>query len=248
MVDIFPNSKQYHQATKNLFSNHAEEIDISQWPDDWITIFYKRYDRFLRIPLPKPESSPRDLFELLLHRETGRKHTGVAVSLLELSTWLRHVCGENEKTPQRVYKNRTYPSGGARYSIENYILVLKASEGLKSGVYHYRVDSHELELIALHDFSPEEMERLTWTTWLKNSAFLHVMTSVFWRSQVKYNERGYRFSLLEAGHIGQNAYLVSAALGLQCCALSGIYEDRVEQLIGVDGENESIVHAVAVGR
>jgi SagB-type dehydrogenase family enzyme len=74
------------------------------------------------------------------------------------------------------------------------------------------------------------------------------MTDVFWRNQNKYGERGYRYILLEAGHIGQNIYLVSEALGLKCCALGGTRDENLEELVDIDGVTESVVYALAVGK
>ena len=54
--------------------------------------------------------------------------------------------------------------------------------------------------------------------------------------------------LQESGHIGQNIYLVSEALGLKCCALAGTKDENLEKLIDIDGITESVVYALAVGK
>ena len=64
----------------------------------------------------------------------------------------------------------------------------------------------------------------------------------------KYGKLGYRYILLEAGHIGQNMYLVSEALGLKCCALGGTRDENLEKLIDIDGVTEAVVYGFAVGR
>ena len=73
------------------------------------------------------------------------------------------------------------------------------------------------------------------------------MTAVFSRNQMKYGERGYRYVLLEAGHIGQNMYLNAAALSLKCCALGGTIDSKLEKFLDIDGITESVVYAVAFG-
>ncbi len=74
-----------------------------------------------------------------------------------------------------------------------------------------------------------------------------VVTGVFWRSRFKYGLRGYRFVLLEAGHVGQNVVLAAAALGLPALPLGGFYDRPVESLVGVDGLDEAVVYVVLLG-
>jgi SagB-type dehydrogenase family enzyme len=71
---------------------------------------------------------------------------------------------------------------------------------------------------------------------------------MFWRSRFKYGLRGYRFTLLEAGHLVQNVLLSCTALGLAAVPIGGFYDRPVDELLGVDGVNESVVYAVSLGR
>ena len=73
------------------------------------------------------------------------------------------------------------------------------------------------------------------------------MTAVFQRTQMKYAERGYRYVLLEAGHIGQNICLVANAVGLASCPIVGTYDAALERLIDIDGVTESVVYALGLG-
>ena len=98
------------------------------------------------------------------------------------------------------------------------------------------------------EFSDEDMGQLFTYPWVKDAAIGFVMTAVFWRNRNKYGERGYRYVLHEAGHIGQNVYLVSEALGLKCCALGGTRDENLEKFIDIDGVTESVVYALALGK
>ena len=71
---------------------------------------------------------------------------------------------------------------------------------------------------------------------------------MFKRTILSYGDRGYRHILVEAGHLGQNIYLNSVALGLSCCAIGGYIDDKLNSLIDVDGLNESVVYVLAVGK
>ena len=74
-----------------------------------------------------------------------------------------------------------------------------------------------------------------------------VVTAMFWRSRFKYGARGYRFALLEAGHLAQNAVLASTALDLPALPLGGFYDRRLDRLVGADGLDEATVHAIVLG-
>ena len=60
--------------------------------------------------------------------------------------------------------------------------------------------------------------------------------------------RGYRFALLEAGHVVQNLLLTATALGLGAVPLGGYYDRLTDEFLGLDGVNESTLYTVAVGR
>ena len=75
-----------------------------------------------------------------------------------------------------------------------------------------------------------------------------IMTAVFDRSQMKYGERGYRYMLIEAGHVGQNFCLTAEALGLKCSALGGTHDEPIERLLDIDGVTESVMYALAIGK
>ena len=75
-----------------------------------------------------------------------------------------------------------------------------------------------------------------------------LMGAVFHRHSFKYGERGYRFTMLDAGHVGQNVYLVSTALGLGTVAIGGYLDDATNHLVECNGVDEGIVYVMAVGQ
>ena len=62
------------------------------------------------------------------------------------------------------------------------------------------------------------------------------------------SERGYRYALLEAGHIAQNFILVAEALGLSTCPYGGSYDKAIEELLHIDGTTESVVYTLLLGK
>ena len=67
------------------------------------------------------------------------------------------------------------------------------------------------------------------------------------RMRPKYQDRSYRYGLIEAGHIGENAYLAAAELGLGACAVGAFMDDQINEMLGVDGVEEAVVYMLALG-
>ena len=54
--------------------------------------------------------------------------------------------------------------------------------------------------------------------------------------------------MLEAGHLAQNFVLAGESLGLSVVPLGGFLDRRVEDILGVDGVEESVVYTLLVGK
>ena len=63
----------------------------------------------------------------------------------------------------------------------------------------------------------------------------------------RYGERGYRYLLIEAGHIAQNFCLVATERGLGSVTIGGFVDAAVNQLLCVDGVTQVSLYGVAVG-
>ena len=243
-IDI---SRIYHQDSKDHSRGHPPISKNSEdWPEAWRTIGYKVYPRFPKINLPQ-EKPQADFFELILKRRSRHKYRREPVSLSELSVLLQNSCGITDRTEKGI-SGRAQPSGGGRFPIELYPLVLASGQDVPAGLYHYDVKHHQLETLWQRVFDREFIESLFTYEWVADAAVVFLMTAVFARTQMKYGDRGYRYILLEAGHIGQNIHLTVEALGLKCCALGGTRDSAIESLLDIDGVNESVVYAVAVGK
>jgi SagB-type dehydrogenase family enzyme len=53
--------------------------------------------------------------------------------------------------------------------------------------------------------------------------------------------------MMDAGHICQNLLLAAAGLELGACPVAAFYDDRLNMLLGLDGEEESVIYLAAVG-
>lgn len=216
-------------------------------PDDWIRIHFKEYPRFDVIKLPRKFSKSKMNIEKSIEKRRSRRNfNGKPVSLRELSKLLYYSSGITFWDKDLNKTRRAYPSGGARYPLEVYLLVLKGS-GIKQGLYHYNVKRHALEELLQGNYN-KEFYYLYKGQGIKGISAVFIITSIISRSSVKYGELAKTFELLEAGHVGENIYLLSESMGLGCCAIGWYDKKGLNKLLDVDGEYESVVHLVAVGK
>lgn len=142
--------------------------------------------------------------------------------------------------------DRPAPSAGARYPLELYVAT-QAVEGLADAIYHYDARAHELELVRLGLVQPTLVDLAVGQSLVNNTNAVVILTAVRDRTMWKYGQRGYRHILLDAGHVGQNLYLVATALGLGPTAIGGFYDREVNELLKLPDDEETF-YIVCIGQ
>ena len=227
-----------------------KKILPKQIPILWKTIHYKQYPRLDHVKLPKQfnaKPSTKDLLKILSARKSERSASEVTLSLEILGRILYHSAGliyrsEDSKNLER----RPYPSGGARYPIEIYPIIFQIPS-ITAGVYHYDILGHQLVRLVDGNYSIKIASWCSKQDWIAKMKYMLVLTAIFPRSTIKYNDRGYRFAFFEAGHIAQNVYLLATYFNLNCCAIGGFQDEEINKLLDIDGENESAIYLLALG-
>jgi SagB-type dehydrogenase family enzyme len=242
-------SKIFHLFSKDHGRGHQPiPLESDLWPEEWKTTYYKMYERFPKIALDKQIPESIDLFSTIRTRNSDNVFSLRPIFLKELSLLMEYSCGKTSLTKSSRFR-RAHPSAGARYPIETYYFNFRSSNELPEGLYHYNVRDHVMDVLPKEqEFTPDYIDSIFAYPWVKNASGAIVMTSVFDRTQNKYGERGYRYVLLEAGHIGQNIQLVSNALGLKSCPMAGTRDELIEQILEIDGITESVMYTVIVGK
>jgi SagB-type dehydrogenase family enzyme len=208
----------------------------------------KRYPGRTFQPLPSARDGP--LAAVLHSRRTWRRFSRRPVEWAELGTLLGLTFGIQGWMPLGDLGRaplKTSPSGGARHSIEAYLLARRV-KGLGPGLYHYAPDRHGLELLE-RGATPAQIERYLPTQWwYRGAAAVVFMTSVFPRVMWRYDHpRAYRAVLIEAGHLCQTFLLVATWLGLAPFCSMALADSVIEQDLGLDGVTESVLYAAGVG-
>lgn len=242
-------AKIYHQLTKVKYKKGAEgPPDLRSVPKEWKMVYFKSYPRLPKTFLPKPRKLNFSLGKALLQRRSEREFKGKPLSLGDLSQLLFYSAGIQKKEKDSDKSRRTYASGGARYPLEIYLFSLKAGGELKEGIYHYNIREHSLEkLLEEKGLRKKVYPEAIWQEMIKKTPVVLVISAVFWRNTIKYKDRGYRYILFEAGHVGQNIYLTAAASGLKCCAIGGFDDDKFNEFLDIDGDSEATLYLFALG-
>ncbi len=234
----------FHFHSKKRKTSGKDPHDTSEWPKAWKTVFYKSYPRFEKLHLPKPAPIGMSLSDAIMKRHSGRKYTG-ALSADELSTILFFSSGEH--TQGRSAGRRVYASGGGRYPIETYILVLKKVGSFQPGLYHYDVREHALVHMGAPVLTQEGLGTLFVYPESLQASCVFIYTAIFSRQVDKYGNRGYRHTLMEVGGISEHVGIVAASLQVPQCPMSGFLDEALEAYLDIDGISESVVHTIVVG-
>jgi SagB-type dehydrogenase family enzyme len=210
---------------------------------------FKRYPEADQTRLP-PAATDGVFPQTLLARRTWRRFARRSLTLSDFATLLGLTWGVQDWLNLPVFGRtplKTSPSGGARHSIEAYVLALRV-EGLPRGLYHYAADRHRLELVKAGANPKQAVRYLPTQAWAGSAAALVLMTSVFPRVQWKYHfPRAYRVVLAEAGHLCQTFCLTATWLGLAPFCTMALADSVIERDLGIDGVTESVLYAAGVG-
>jgi len=232
--------ERFQRETKYSRRERPPASRILSHPED-----YKAYPETPRFPLPPPGEEPGPgVWQVMGARRSVRDFAPQAISVEDLSRLAWSVGGVRERRWGFLF--RVVPSAGALYPVETYVMVNRV-EGLRRGVYHLHVPTFSLELIREGDHSPSLTQAALGQDMVASCSVVFLWTAVIDRCRIKYGERAFRYIYLDAGHMGQNLYLTAAALGLGCCTIGAFFDDEVNQVLGVDGLEETILYLGVVG-
>jgi SagB-type dehydrogenase family enzyme len=199
----------------------------------------RTHDHRPGLELPPPRALRGRLGGLIACRRSASSDDLRPVQLQDLATVL---AASYAASPRGRSFRRPVPSAGALYPLEVYVIA-PAVTGVEPGVYHYDPFRHRLARLDPLRFA-DLRATLVDRSIADVTAAVLVVTAVFWRSRLKYGSRGYRFALLEAGHLAQNALLAATELELAALPFGGFYDTLLDRLIGADGLDEATLHAV----
>ena len=246
-------AESYHEASKlsPATAAHAMRgvLRLAESPDLRRSAVraVRRRPQHPNLALPEPTRLDLPLGEALAGRRSTRAFGDRDLTQADLAAVLRAGYGVTGALPVKACAPqplRTAPSAGALYPLELFVAAMRV-DGLHARIHHYdplagAIVRLPVPATALRDATP-------YSDLVSEAAAVLVIAAVFWRSRFKYGLRAYRFTLLEAGHVAQNVLLACAALGLAAVPLGGFFDRRLDELLDLDGVDESALYAICLG-
>jgi SagB-type dehydrogenase family enzyme len=192
-----------------------------------------------RMILPTPDfKGSLSVQEAIKSRRTNRSFSSRRIEIIDLSQLLYAAQGITEDGGHK----RAAPSGGALYPLDVYGVVgAKGVEGLDAGVYRFVPPKHHIELVTGTDKRSDLAKASLHQMWVAEPPLSFVITAEYSRIESKYGERGRRYAMIEAGHVGQNIFLQAEALGLSA-GIVGAFEDaHVIKVLGLPKKHEPLI-------
>ncbi|MBX0302704.1 SagB/ThcOx family dehydrogenase [Haloarcula salinisoli] len=242
---LFPLYRLYHKNQRGLVD--ADAVDQSAKREEWETGGYKEYTRLESVSPPAsfdPDES--EFLRALRSRESFSDATGARpVTRTELFTVLSCAYRIDHETA-----TRPVASPGRLYPLEIYPLVLDSPD-LDTGLYHYNPARNTLERPAdpsyIDDrFGPfDEFLAENWTHLGPDHevSVMFFLTGIPSRSTAKYGERGYLFTLVEAGEVIHAIQLAAMHLGIGSRPYAGFRYDVADELLGLASDDSEWVLA-----
>ena len=215
----------------------------------------------ITLPTIERDSTPKaDFFSCTLNRCSRRQYIDQPLSLFELAFLLW--CTQGVKKVIGGYRKyikdgsgrnmlRPVAVGGAVNAYETYLALIHVS-GVDPGIYRYLPLSHELLFLKSESTLKEQLiDAFTNPSqdqhYTADAGAVIFWTSLPYRGEWRYQHTAHKLMLIDVGHISQNLYLATEAIGCGCCAIGGYYQNKVDELIDVDGHNEFVVLCASVG-
>ncbi|MFZ3590459.1 SagB/ThcOx family dehydrogenase [Bacillus sp. DJP31] len=231
----------FHDNSKNAHVTLGNQTltNPKNWPKEWTEVEEKTHPRLLNIELSKDDVSVEMKLIDAIHLRSSCKtnSSDQPLALKDLSTLIRNSVSfrKPHQTKDLNIGRRVYPSAGARFPLECYIIVNNIV-GLEKGLYHYELSKESLALL-FHKNLEREIKEIFGEDLVHSRAII-ILTSVMNRNIMKYGERGYRFALIEAGHLMQNICLLSTAMNIPMAPIGGFVDVLVSRLLDLEETRE----------
>jgi SagB-type dehydrogenase family enzyme len=204
----------------------------------------------VRCPLPPHEPPAATLDECLRRRRSwAPMDAGAPIPFGRLAGVLRLAygttavarSGDGVRTPLRAT-----PAAGGLYSTDMFVLAARVDD-VPPGLYYFHPGRDELQLVRSDRGLPDLADSTGYAPRVAQAAAVVIYVGAFRRCQWKYRERGYRAALLDCGHLAQAVGTAAGAAGLIAHPMIGFVDDRLNDLVGVDGVDDAVLHLTLLG-
>jgi len=188
-----------------------------------------------------------DLISAIEGRRSHRRFTREPLTVEELSFLLWASQGIRQIASVST-AFRTVPSAGCRHALETYVCALNVT-GLETGIYRYLPVEHQLLTVLREDGIARRLTDATLgQSFIATAPVTFIWTTIPYRMEWRYAIAAHKVIALDAGHVCQNLYLAGAAIGCGSCAVAAYHQELMDELLGVDGDDEFTLYLAPVGK
>jgi len=208
------------------------------------------------ILLPSPRhDSTMSVEKALSERRSLRQYSNEALTVPEISQllWAAQGITNERDAPSRWNQDyewqggyRTAPSAGALFPLELYLIAANV-DGMPQGVYKYAPKDHSITRVADGDKRGDIFEVGLKQLSIKYAPAQIIIAAVYERTSVKYGDRSKRYIFIETGHVGQNIYLQSAALGIGAVMIGAFSDEGLRGVLRMPDDEEPMA-IIPIGR
>ena len=241
-MDDLKSSLGYHYLQETKFNEQT------LWRQQRLNIApaepYKVYAEAEKVKLPTDWQINKNLNDILQYRRSYRRYIDKPLSLHDLAILLWASQGISGRAGSFFF--RTAPSAGALYPVETYLSIQNV-EALPPGLYHFQPAEFALEKMKEGFAGKEVAAAALGQNFMAKAGIVFIWSAILRRNFSKYGHRGLRYVLMDAGHICQNLLLAAEGLEFGACPVAAFYDDELNRLLGLDGEEESVIYLAAIG-
>ena len=183
---------------------------------------------------------------LIRSRQSKRKYLPDPLTLEEMSFLLWATQGVTHVSADRVNTRRSVPSAGARHPLETYLFIQRVT-GVEPGLYRYLPLEHKLLFLRADPDLPDQVNAAC-AEFAGSAAVVFFWTVIPYRTEWRYGALSARMIPMDAGHVCQNLYLACGAIGAGACAVAAFNQEKMDNLLGVDGMDEFTLYTAPVGK
>ncbi|MEL6100052.1 MAG: SagB/ThcOx family dehydrogenase [Pseudomonadota bacterium] len=145
--------------------------------------------------------------------------------------------------------HRPYASAGGIYSVDHYVIGLRVNGPIPAPFVAYCCPTRRAVVPVRSGLDAAFCNKALGTAAddTLDPAFAVVQAANLDRATRKYQERGYRFALLEAGLAAQNICLLSNANGFSALIWGGHHDDALDRLLSIRGTEATALNTILLG-
>ena len=187
--------------------------------------------------------------EVVKNRRSRRKYSDQKLTFEEISFLLWSIQGIQRIGTKRPVTYRTVPASGGIHPFETYLVFIKV-DSVSIGLYRYLPMEHSL--LFLKPIDSDWLGNLVYACrgqeFIRKAAVIFIWTTFPCRTEWRYANEAHKAIALASGHVCQNLYLASEAIGAGACAITAYAQSAMDDLLGVDGEQEFTIYLASVGK